>query len=130
MRGIVSRVSQRIGILRLVKRVIVDTSVLLVATYYAFVLPILEYCSPVWGLLPNAIFISSSERCIQWPGFALIRLSCRCVIDVMLLKCVCCTRLLRTRITVYSVSFHLLLTEFDIQSCGSSSSIGVGSIKV
>ena len=46
--GIVSRVYQRIGILRLVKRVFVDTSVLL-RCYYAFVLPILEYCSPVWG---------------------------------------------------------------------------------
>ena len=44
---IVSRVSQRIGILRLVKRVFVNTSVLL-RCYYAFVLPILEYCSPVW----------------------------------------------------------------------------------
>ena len=46
--GIVSRVSQRIGILRLVKRVFVETSVLL-CCYYGFVLPILEYCSPVWG---------------------------------------------------------------------------------
>ena len=45
--GIVSLVSQRIGILRLVKRIFVDTSVLL-CFYYAFVLPILEYCSPVW----------------------------------------------------------------------------------
>ena len=48
VRGIVSSVSQRICILRLVKRVFVDTSVLL-RCYYAFVLPILEYCSPVWG---------------------------------------------------------------------------------
>ena len=44
--GIVSRVSRRIGILRLVKRLFVDTSVLL-RVYFAFVLPILEYCSPV-----------------------------------------------------------------------------------
>ena len=43
VRRIVSRVSQRIGILRLVKRVFVDTSVLL-RCYYAFVLLILEYC--------------------------------------------------------------------------------------
>ena len=48
MRGIVSRVSRRIGILRLVKRIFVDTSALL-RCYYEFVLPILEYCSPVWG---------------------------------------------------------------------------------
>ena len=48
MRGIVSHVFQRIGVLRLVKRVFVDTSELL-RCYKAFVLPILEYCSPVWG---------------------------------------------------------------------------------
>ena len=48
MRGSVSRVSQRIGIYRLVNRVFVDTAVLL-RCCYAFVLPILEYYSPVWG---------------------------------------------------------------------------------
>ena len=53
------RVSQRIGILRLVKRVFMDTFVLL-RCYYAFILPILEYCSPVWGLLLNVI--SSLDR--------------------------------------------------------------------
>ena len=42
--GIISLVSQRIGIFRLVKRVFVDTSVLL-RFYYAHVLPIREYCS-------------------------------------------------------------------------------------
>ena len=46
--GIVSRVFQRIGILRLIKRIFVDTSVL-VRSYFAFVFPILEYCSPVLG---------------------------------------------------------------------------------
>ena len=45
---VVSCVSQRIAILRLVKCVFVDTSVLL-CCYSAFVLLILEYCSPVWG---------------------------------------------------------------------------------
>ena len=44
----VSRVSQRIGILSLEKLIIVDTSVLL-HWYYGFVLPIIVYCSPVWG---------------------------------------------------------------------------------
>ena len=48
MRGIVSSVDQRIAILRLVKRIFVDTSVLLRCSF-AFVLPILEYCSQVWG---------------------------------------------------------------------------------
>ena len=48
VRGVVLRVSQRIGILRMVNGVYADTSVLL-RCYYAFILPILEYCSPVWG---------------------------------------------------------------------------------
>ena len=48
VRSIISIVSQRICILRLVKRSFVDISVLLRCNY-AFVLPILDYCSPVWG---------------------------------------------------------------------------------
>ena len=48
VRAIVSHVSQSIGILRLVTRIFVDTSVLL-RCYFAFILPILEYWSPVWG---------------------------------------------------------------------------------
>ena len=80
----------------------------------SFVLPILEYCSPVWGLLLNVFLSFLSPRCIRRPGFALIRLSCRCVIDVMLLHCVYCTRLIWTRIIVCSMSFHLFLSEFDI----------------
>ena len=128
VRGIVSCVSQRIGIFWLVKSVFIDTSVLL-RCYYAFVLPILEYCSPVWGVLLNAIFSFVSDRCIRWPVFALIRLSYRCVIDVMLLHCVCCTRLIRTRIIGCSVSFPSASVSF-IRSCGCSSSIRVWSIKV
>ena len=46
--GLVSCVSRRIVILRLAKHIFVDTSVLLLC-YFAFVLPILEYYSPVWG---------------------------------------------------------------------------------
>ena len=67
-----------------------------------------------WGLLLNVIYCNPCDMCIPWPGFALINFSCRCVIDVMLLRCVCCTSLIRTRIIVCSVSFHLLLSEFDI----------------
>ena len=81
--------------------------------YHAFVLLIFEYCSLVWGLLLNAIFSFSSTGCIWWSGFALIRVSCR-VIDVMLLHCVCCTRLFQTWIIVCRRSFHLLLSDFDI----------------
>ena len=66
MRGIVSRVSQIISILRLVKSVFVDSSVLL-RWYYALVQPIFEYCSPVWGLLLNLIFSYSSVWCIRGP---------------------------------------------------------------
>ena len=52
LRGMLSRVhipySKRIWILRLVKRIFVDISLLL-RCYFAFVLLILENCSPVWG---------------------------------------------------------------------------------
>ena len=48
VRGFASRVSQRIVILRLVKHIFVDTSVLLRCNF-AFVLPIHDYCFPVWG---------------------------------------------------------------------------------
>ena len=48
VRGIVSRVSQRIGIFGLVRSVFVGSSALL-RCYYTFVFPIFEYCSPVWG---------------------------------------------------------------------------------
>ena len=54
------------------------------------------------------LFFQLSVRCTQWPGFALIRFSCRCDIGVMLLHCVCCTRLIRTWMIVCSVSFHVL----------------------
>ena len=80
--GIVSHVSQRIGILRLVKRDFVDTSVLL-RCYYSFVLPIFEYCSPVWG---------SAAKChlqlLERHVYSVVRLYCRSVIDFMLLHCV------------------------------------------
>ena len=66
------------------------------------------------GKLLNVTFSFSSVRCIEWPGCALIKFSCYYVIDVMLPDCVYCTRLIRTRITVRSVSFNLLLAEFDI----------------
>ena len=52
------------------------------------------------ALLLSVIFSFSSARCIRWRSFALIRLSCRCVIYVLLLHCVCCTRLIQTRIIV------------------------------
>ena len=80
----------------------VDDTFVLFCCYYVFVvfvLPILEHYSPAWGQLLDGTFSYSSARCFQWPGFALIRVSC-CVIDVMLLDGVCCTRLIRTLITV------------------------------
>ena len=65
------------------------------------------------GQLLNVICFLSA-RCIQWPGFVPIRVSCRCGIGIAWLGLVCCTRLLRTRITVYWASLHLFLLEFDI----------------
>ena len=71
-------------------------------------------CSPVWGSAAAYHRHFLSTRCIRWPGFVSNRVSCRCIIDVVWLDLVCCTRLIRTIITVCSVSFHLLLLEFDI----------------
>ena len=114
VRGIVSRVSQIIGHLCAVSLYgLVSCLSLwtprccLVATIHLFSqsLSIVLRCG---SLLLNVIFSFSSVRCIRWPGSALIRVSCRCVIDVMLLHCECCTRIIRTRITGWSVSFHLL----------------------
>ena len=82
VRSIVSRVFKRIGNLRLVKRIFVDTSALL-RCYFAFILPMLEYCSAVGGQLLNVTFNFLSARCNRWPGFIPIRVSCRCVIDVV-----------------------------------------------
>ena len=64
--------------------------------------------------LLNVTFRFSSARCIRLPGFTMIGVSCRCVIDVVWLGLVCCTRLIRTLVSVCSGSFHLLLLEFDI----------------
>ena len=122
VRGIVSHIFIRICILRLVKHVFMDTSMLLYC-YCAFALPILEYCSPVYEsaaechlqLLESQVYSVACQ----------IRISCRFVIIVMLLYCVCCTRLIRTRIIDCSVSFHVLLSEFDIANLRCSSSIRV-----
>ena len=82
------------------------------------------------GLLLNIIFRFSIARCIRWPGIVLITVSCRCVIDVMVLHCICCIWLIWTRIIVYSVTFHLLLLEFGIPELRAAASIEVKSIKV
>ena len=76
---------------------------------FAFVPPILEYFIQCRGQLLNVNFCFLSARCIRWPGFVPIRFSCSYVIDIMWLGLVCCTRLIRTQITVCSASFHLLL---------------------
>ena len=110
MLDIVSWVSQRIGILRLVKCIFVNTSGVL-RCYFAFALSILEYCSPMWGsaaeyhlqLLERQVY-SVARLC---PDQSFLSLCHRCVAGLS-------RRLIRTLITVCSVSFHMLLLEFDI----------------
>ena len=111
--GIFSRISKRIGIFRLVKRTFVETSVFL-SFYFAFLLPIPEHCFPVWGSAPECHLQLMSATCIRWPSSVPIRVSCRCVIDVVWLGLVWCTILNRTKITVYLVCFLLFMLEFDI----------------
>ena len=53
VRSIVSRASQRIGILRLLKCIFVETSAVLLHCYFAFVFQIHAYSSPVWGSAPE-----------------------------------------------------------------------------
>ena len=103
--GIVSRVYLRIWILRMVNRVFVDTLCYFVDIMYLFSNP--------WVLLHRGSAAEchlqlSSARHIRWTDFTLIRVSCRCVIDVMLFCYVCCRRLIQTLITVYSVSLLML----------------------
>ena len=66
------------------------------------------------GHLLNVTFGFSNTRCIRWPGFALIWVSYRWVINIMLRGYVCCTRLIQTRIIACPASFLLLLPEFCI----------------
>ena len=93
VRGIVSRVSQRIGISRLVNRVFVGTSVLF-RCYYAFVLPILEYSSRVWGSAAEC-----HPQLLERQVYSVARL-CPDQAFLLLLDCLCCSRLIRTRIIV------------------------------
>ena len=81
VRGIVSRVSQRIGILKLVKCIFVDTSVLLTMEQHVLA-TILGYCSPVLPSASRALGVFSGQ------ALPLIKVCCRCVIGVMLLDCV------------------------------------------
>ena len=112
VRGNVSRVSKRIGILRLVNVYLWTPVCYFVAVFHlfsqSFIYSIVLRCG---DQLQNVTFSFLSARCIRWPSFALIRVFCRCVIDVVLLGLVCCTRLLRTLITVCLI---LLLLQFDI----------------
>ena len=100
--------------MRFVKRVIfVDTSVLL-RYYFAFVLSILEYCSPVW--------VAASECLVQLLDRQVYSEDRLCPDQSFLSLChrrqvaslVCCTWLILTLFAVCSASFHLLLLEFNI----------------
>ena len=113
VRGIVSSVSQRIDILRLVKRVFVGTSVFL-RCYYAYVLRILDYCSPVWGSAVKC-HVQLLERQVYWvarlcPDQTFLSLCHRRHVAAMCML----YKINLTRIIARSVSFHLLQSEFDI----------------
>ena len=76
-------------------------------------------CSPDQGVLFSDVGVSCwmSPSVFRAPsvfgGQVLNWSSCRCVIDVMSLDCVCCTRLIWTRIADCSANYHLLLPQFD-----------------
>ena len=114
VRGMVSRVSQRICNLRLVKRIFVDTSVLL-RCYYALVLPILAYCSPVCG--------SASECHLQLLERQVCSVARLCHDQSFLSFCqrryvagLCMLYMVYSNSNpVCSASFLLFLPEFDIR---------------
>ena len=82
--GIVSLVFQGIGILRAAKCVFVHPSVLL-CYYYAFILTIHQYYSPVRGSA-----VEHHLQLLKRQVYLLARWE-TCVINVMLLDFVCCT---------------------------------------
>ena len=113
---LVSRVGTsifRIGILRLVKCIFVDISVLL-RCYYAFVLPSLEYWSPVWG--------SAIECHHQLLAHQVCSIARLCPDQTFL--SLCHLRLVAALCMLYKVTsksnhclfseLHLLLSEFDL----------------
>ena len=106
-------VSKRISILRLEKGIFVDTSVYFVAILHLFS-QFLSIVLQSGGQLLNVTFSFLSAWCIRRPGCVPIRVSCRCVIDVVWLCLVCCIRLIRILMTVCSARFQLLLLEFYI----------------
>ena len=55
-----------------------------------------EYCSPVWGSAAEC-HLQLLERQV----YSVARLCPNQTIDVMLLHCVCCTKLIRTQIIVH-----------------------------
>ena len=81
MRGIVSRVSEKwyfeVGEACLCGHLVLPF-------YYAYVLSISSIVLQCVGHLVNVIFSFSSAVCIRWQGFAMIRVSCHCVIDILL----------------------------------------------
>ena len=103
VRGIVSGVFHRVGILRLVKRIYLWTPL----CYFVSILPLFSQSLNIvlWcgGQLQNVSF-----SFLNVDGQALSRsVFCRCVIDVVRLGLVCCTRLIQTLITACSASSPL-----------------------
>ena len=105
VRGIFSRVSQRIGILRLVKCIFVDTIVSL-HCYFAFVLPILGHCSPVLGSAAECLL-----QHLEHQGYLVTRL---CPDQSFLSLCHRRRMAGLNLINVCSASFHRLLLELNI----------------
>ena len=111
MRGIVSRVSQGISILRYIFRTPLCYFVVIM---YLFSQSFWLFSGVGVSCMVNVTLSFSSATCIRWQGFATIRIFYHCIIDVMLLSYVYFTRLIRTRITICSGSLLPLLSEVDI----------------
>ena len=84
----------------MVNGVYADTSVLL-RCYYAFILPILEYCLLFGGLLPAVTLGFLTVRFMQSLGSVLIRFLSLLITAAALLECVCCTKFTAIRNSLY-----------------------------
>ena len=78
-----------------VEPILVDTSGLL-RCYFVFVLPIIEYCSPVWWSAAECNLQLLERQVYSVARLCPSRVSRRCIIDVVWMGLVCCTRLIRT----------------------------------
>ena len=72
--------------------------------YYAFILPILEYCSPVWGSAASSHLRLLDRQIHAVSSLCPDQILKGLITAAALLGCVCCTKFTAIRNTVYMAS--------------------------